>query len=155
MGDFQLPALRALNSAFKERGREDVIMIDVFPIHDGELLKLTFESSNSLWRQGVWLRSDKFLVVNGSEFPSVQVWKDTAPSEVLLRCHCDENILHLYNIWDRGQGRASQSWSSGMLVEELTNGRRYSCNDIGFETSFDKLIFRLERVSVDGSSART
>jgi hypothetical protein len=32
-----------------------------------------------------------------------------------------------------------------MLVEELPNGRRYCCNDIGFDTDFSKLIFRLEK----------
>jgi hypothetical protein len=33
-----------------------------------------------------------------------------------------------------------------MRVEELERARRYRCNDIGFDTAFDKLVFRIERV---------
>jgi hypothetical protein len=32
-----------------------------------------------------------------------------------------------------------------MLVDELPSGRRYRCNDFGFDTAFDKLVFRVER----------
>jgi hypothetical protein len=32
-----------------------------------------------------------------------------------------------------------------MRVTELPTGWRFGCNDIGFETAFDKLIFRIER----------
>ena len=141
----QLPVNRVFNQAFKEKGREDVIKIDVFPIQDGDLVTLTFESVNSPWRQGVWLKTDDYLIVNGQRPPSVQLWQDNAPNEVSVQCHTHNGCLHLYNIWDKGHGRESQSWTAGMLVEELASGRRYFCNDIGFDTKFDKLIFRVER----------
>jgi hypothetical protein len=35
--------------------------------------------------------------------------------------------------------------SSGMLIEEMPSGRRYRCNGIGFDTHFDKLVFRIEK----------
>jgi len=122
----------------------------VFHVNDGELLRLTFESVNSTWRQGVWLKTDDHLVVNQHQCPSLELWQDTAPREVLIECHTKNGRLHLYNTWDsgRGLGMESQSWSSGMLVDELPNGgKRYCCNDIGLDTSFSKLIFRIERVS--------
>ena len=146
MGNAPLPANRVMSGAFKERGRADVVMIDVLPIHDGDQVRLTFESQASSWRQGVWLSTDSHLVVSQQQSPSVQLWQDSAPTEVLIECHTKNGCLHLYNIWDKGNGRESQSWTSGMLVEELPNGRRYRCNDIGFETDFDKLVFRLERL---------
>ncbi len=146
MSNIELPDKRVLNSGFKEKGRNDVVKIEIFPIHDGDLLKLTFESKNSPWKQGVWLKTDEHLVVNQQESPSVQLWEDVAPNEVLIECHTRNGCLHLYNIWDKGNGRESQSWTSGMLVEELPNGRRYRCNDIGFDTNFEKLVFRVERV---------
>jgi hypothetical protein len=31
-----------------------------------------------------------------------------------------------------------------MLVEEIPNGKRFRCNDIGFATNFDKIVFRIE-----------
>ena len=145
MTSAKLPCERVLNSAFKERGRDDVVMIDVFPIRDGDQLKLTFEGKESPWRQGVWLKTDDHLTINGRQSQSVQLWHDTAPTEVLIECHTQNGYVHLYNIWDKGSGRESQSWSSGMLVEELPNGRRYHCNDIGFDTTFSRLVFRIER----------
>jgi hypothetical protein len=36
---------------------------------------------------------------------------------------------------------------SGMRIDELPNGRRYYCNEIGFETEFDRLIFVWKIVS--------
>lgn len=138
------------STAFKERGRNDVIKIDVFPIRDGELLQLTFEKVNSSWRQGVCLSTDTYLLVNDQRCPSVEIWQDTAPKNVKIECHTQSGDLRLYNIWDsgRGLGMESQSWSSGMLIERLSNGRRYCCNDIGFDTNFDNLVFRLERVDL-------
>jgi hypothetical protein len=38
----------------------------------------------------------------------------------------------------------SQALSSGMKIENVTGGRRYGCNDLGFDTAFDKLVFRLQ-----------
>ncbi len=140
-----LPTERVFSSAFKEKGRTDVVKIDVWTINEGDLLKLTFENSKSPWRQGVWLKTDAFLVVNQQRCPSAQLWQDSAPAEVLIECHTQNGRLHLYNIWDRGKGSESQSWTSGMLVEELPNGRRYRCNDIGVDPDFSKLVFRIEK----------
>jgi len=140
--------VRIYNSAFKERGREGVVMWDVLPIQDGERIKVIFESASSPWQQGVWLQTDKGLEVDGLHCASVELWMNTAPQEVICECFTDDGFLSVYNIWDsgRGYGTESQAWSSGMLIEESLNGRRYHCNDIGFETSFDKLVFRIERV---------
>jgi hypothetical protein len=142
----KLPGDRTMNSAFKEKGRLDVVTIDVFEIDDGDLIKLSFESTMSPWRQGVWLKTDECMVINQQQCPSAQLWQDTATTEVLIECHTIDKRLHLYNIWDKGKGYESQSWTSGMLVEELSNGRRYRCNDIGFDTDFTKLVFRIERI---------
>ena len=145
MNQRELPPERVRNNEFSKKGRDDVFMIDVFPVTDGEQIKVTFESVKSPWRQGAWLRTDGYLVVNEQRCPSVQLWQDSAPREIVIECHTQNRCLHIYNIWDRGRGRESQAWSSGMLIEDIPNGRRYHCNDIGFETSFDKLVFRVER----------
>jgi hypothetical protein len=142
-----LPNKRVFSNAFKEKGRTDVVKIEVFPVRNGDQLILTFESKESPCRQGVWLKSDGSLTVNKMQSPSLQIWEDTAPRQVLLNCHTTDGRIHLYNIWDRGGGYESQTWTSGMLVEEIANGRRYRCNDIGLETNFNKLVFRLERVA--------
>lgn len=149
-GKEYLPNERIYSSGFAEQGRSDVVLIEVISVADREVLKLVFESTNSPWRQGVWLATDQVVVINNVKCPSAELWYDTAPREVLIQCRTEENILWLYNIWDDGNGRQSQAWTSGMLVEELANGWRYRCNDIGFETNFDKLVFRLERTGRPG-----
>lgn len=148
MSKFELPIERIMSDAFKERGQSNIVMIDVFPIRDGDMLKLVFEDVRSPWRQGVWLKTDRGLLINHELCGSALIWYDTAPREVLIECRTENRCLHLYNVWDRGEGSDSQAWSSGMLVEELPHGRRYRCNDIGFDTKFDKLIFRIEKLVI-------
>ena len=89
-------------------------------------------------REDVVMWDDQFA-------PSMDLWVDTAPPEVVAHCMTADGNLSVYNIWDsgRGRGRESQAHSSGMLVEDLPDGRRYRCNDIGFDTNFDKLVFRI------------
>lgn len=147
MSNIELPRERVLNTAFSDEGVDGVVKIDVFPIQDGDVLELVIESVNSTWRQGVWLRSDNGMLINGQQCPSATIWQDTAPDRVRMQCKTKDGCLHIYNVWDRGMGKDALAWSSGMLVEELANGRRYRCNDIGFETLFNKLVFRIERVS--------
>ena len=134
---------RIYNSAFDEK--LGVVLWDVFPIVDGEKLAVIFESKNSDWSQGVWLMSDQGLKIDGIRNKSIVLWYEMAPEQIEVICFTKNGLLSVYNVWDRGEGKNSQSHSSGMLVEELLNGRRYKCNDIGFDTNFDKLIFRVER----------
>mgnify|MGYP001393686477 CR=1 FL=1 len=143
-----LPVVKSpiFSKAFKEKGIENVVKWDVFPVSSGEILRLTFESSSGEAKQGVWLKSDKGIRLNSEVYKSVELWIDTAPKEVTFECITDDGLLSLYNIWDSGRGKESQAWSSGMLIEELPKGRRYKCNDLGFETSFQKLVFRIERI---------
>ena len=136
---------RQYSPSFRDKGRDDVVLLDVFPVHDGEEITVIFESVSSQARQGVWMKTDNGIIVNGLLCPSTDLWQDHAPPEVLCRCLTSDGILTVYNIWDRGDGRQSQGWTSGMLIEELPDGRRYRCNDSGFDTLFDKLVFRIER----------
>lgn len=145
MNQFQLPDHRILNVDRSEALSKEIVMVDVFPVKDGEVLSLAFESVNSSWRQGVRIQAEGYLVVNSIESPAMEVWYDTAPKNMQIECHTSSGLVHVYNIWDRGKGRDSQAWTSGMIIQELPQGRRYQCNDIGFETSFDKVVFRLER----------
>ena len=55
-------------------------------------------------------------------------------------------LLSVYNVFYRGPGTggtAEQVDSSAMLVEEKDNTYTYRCNDVGFVTDFDKLVFRI------------
>jgi len=55
-------------------------------------------------------------------------------------------LLSFYNIWDDGDGRESQAHTSGMIVEQKNKVLIYHCNDYGFETDFNKLVFSIEKL---------
>jgi len=141
---------RIYNTAFAERGRSDVIKWEAIPVGDGEVLTLHFESVASPWRQGVWLRTDRGITINGQTAPSMVLWQDTASAVVLFTCHCTNGFLSFYNVWYSAKTATemeSPSYSSGMLAEELPDGLRYRCNDIGFDTQFQKLVFSIRRTT--------
>jgi len=134
---------RILNKSFNLVN--DVVLWDIFPIRDKESITVFFESQNSTWAQGIWLMTDMGIECNSQKSSSIVLWFGKAPMKVEILCHTNDGKLNVYNVWDRGFGINSQFFSSGMLIEELENGRRYRCNDIGFDTNFDKLVFWIER----------
>jgi hypothetical protein len=138
-----MPIAPTRNDAFKERGLDNVVKIAVYPLAT-ENIVVTFESVVPGNRQGVWFKTDLGIWVNDQLCPSVELWHDTAPASVKCRCLSTDGHLFLYNIWERAGVRSSLAESSGMLIEELPSGRRYRCNDIGWNTAFDKLVFRVE-----------
>lgn len=135
-----------MSKGFEDKGKENVIKWEVQSIFDGQEVKLTFLGKNSPNRQGIWLKTDKGIEVMGETFSSIELWEDTAPKDLLLKCFTDNGMLSFYNIWDKGDGKKSQSYSSGMVKEEKDQRVIYGCNDIGFETNFDKLVFSLEKL---------
>lgn len=117
---------------------------DVIDVKGVVSIRVIFESASPSGRHGIWLMTEGTLVVDGARAASFDLWQDTAPPCVEIGIESNRGKLHVYNIWDSGAGRMSQAWTSGMLVEERSNGRRYKCNDIGFSEAFDSVVFRLE-----------
>jgi hypothetical protein len=138
-----LKPIRVMSKAFTERGRPEVVKIDVIPITDGQSVRLTFHAAGSQWRQGVWLATDTCIVLDGQKAQSMDVWKGADGESVDIVCHTSNGVLWVYNIWERNGRRESQLLSSGMLVDEQDGRRRYRCNDSGFETAFDKVVFSI------------
>ena len=121
-------------------------MVDRLAVADGQQLKVTFESVNAEWRQGVCLTTDGGFVVNNQTVKkSVVLWHDTAPREVLLRVQTKKGYCQVKNVWDTGDG-VVHSWHNGaaMIVEEIPSGRRYKCNDGRADDDFDEIVFRIE-----------
>lgn len=136
---------RIYNNSFE--GINNVVLWDVFPITNAETILVTFESKNSEWSQGVWLMCDKGIEMEGFTGKSAMLWYETSPKQVRVKCYSENGWLNVYNMWDRGNGPNSQSHTSGMLIKEIPHGRRYHCNDIGFQSDFDKLVFKIERLA--------
>ncbi|WP_054950186.1 hypothetical protein [Numidum massiliense] len=137
---------RILNNAFFERGRNNVILWEAQPVSNGQEVKVRFICKNSPRRQGIWLRTDQGIEVMGNLYKSISLWEDTAPKESVIKCYTKNGLLSFYNIWEGEYGRSSQSYSSGMLLEQKGNELIYSCNDYGFDTDFDKLVFSIGKL---------
>jgi len=141
----QVGTEKIYNQAFE--GRTDIISWDVIRIENEQLLKIRFISKNSNNRQGVRLAidvGDGHLEINGISKKGMELWEDTAPKEIICKCHTKSGLVSVYNIWDKGRGRQSLLLTSGMLIEKKGNVYIYHCNDYGYETNFDKFIFSIE-----------
>ena len=136
-----------LSSTLSRDGRP-VWKIDALACAEGDVFTLTFEDAAQRWRQGIWLAVDGRLAVDDVESPQLVLWRDTAPRVVNLTVRrTDDRLLRLYNVWDSGRGRRmeSQSATSGMLRQDLADGYRYRCTDIGPDPDFSALTFSLTR----------
>ena len=123
-------------------------MVDCLHAAAGQTFKVRFEAVNSEWRQGVHLRTDgTFEVNNQIVSKSIELWSDSAPPEVVLKVYSKKGKIQVRNVWDTGDG-AMQSWHNGaaMIVDEISGGRRYRCNDGHPDEDFADLIFSIEPI---------
>lgn len=136
--------LRSYSSTVQGPGGDPAILIESLEVRPGQKICLTFESADPSWRQGLFLGTAGLSSVAGATSPQLNLWTDSAPPEVLIYVLETDGSLVLYNIWDSGRGRRSQSHTSGMILEHLAdNGRRYWCTDFGSTPDFGKLVFRI------------
>ena len=125
---------------------QDLSLVDILSVEQGERIRVVFESFGSDWRQGVMLRAPGPIEVAGESINGpVVLWQDTAPREVDLVVS-KKGELRVKNVWDRGNGVVDSGHNgAAIIVEELPNGRRYRCNDGHPDEDFDDIVFRLER----------
>jgi len=125
-----------------------VVMADDFPLPaEKTRLKYRILSTNSEWKQGIFLKTQGVLVFNGGEKVSnkwAAIWEHISPREDEFTCYSKSGLLEVKNVWDTGNG-VVESWHNGaaMWMEQLPNGRRYHCNDGHPDDDFDDLIFKL------------
>lgn len=139
---------RLYNTAFKDVG--EVVLWEVLTIDKEQEFNLEFISTNSEYKQGIRLAIDVgegYIEINNIKAKEMYLWEDTSPKKVHVKCVSSEGKLSIYNVFDRGQergGKRSLTDFSGMITEEYENSIIYKCNDAGFESDFDKLIFKIE-----------
>ncbi len=128
---------------------------------DGEVFKLLFESTNSDWQQSVTLVTDKGIRLGNKNFRRcVTIHYDPSHPESLFEVRTKEGMLWVWNSWHYRdlQGSlhtASQLNYAGMIVEMLSTGFRYRCNEGRDDDDYDDLIFRIERTQMaDSASAK-
>lgn len=120
-------------------------LVDRIPIKSPSSIRLIFESVNADWRQGVLLRTDRYIEVNDQQLKKLVVlWQDTAPKEVVMLVTSKKGELQVKNVWDTGDGTMDSGHNgAAMIVEGSGTTRRYLCNDGRPDDDFDDLVFRL------------
>ena len=138
---------RLYNDSFE--GYDNAVLWEVLKIKHEQEMEVEFVSTNSKYLQGIRFAIDVgegYIEGNGVKASEMYLWEDTAPKITKLKCVSEKGLLSVYNAFYRGPGTggiAEQVDSSGMLVEEKDNTYTYRCNDAGFVTDFDKLVFRI------------
>ncbi len=148
---YEIGTKRLYNECFPD---QEVVLWDVLNIKEEQELLFSFISTNSKYVQGVRLAIDAgegYIEINSQKNKSFHIWETTCPKKVHIKCVSKKGLLSVYNIYDLGEsvggrpgGVRSLGGYSGMLIENNNNIITYKCNDVGFETNFDKLIFQIE-----------
>jgi len=137
---------RAIAPWCDKAGRE-VLMIEALPVSAGDVARLRFERQTQARPQGVWLGTVGNLRVLDREGSQFELWY--APDAPIIHIEVVETdgLLRFYNIFEHPPGSGlerSQMNGSGMLPDVVQDGWiRYSCNDFGLDTEFDKLVFSI------------
>lgn len=138
--------LESRGKPIEYNGRK-IQMVDVVnlqPKH--QRIRLTFEKTSSVWKQGVMLSTKGVFIVNKQKVKnSVVLWQDSAPQVVDFDVNSKDGELEVRNVWDTGDGTV-HSWHAGaaIYVEEIEAGKRYHCNDGQLDDNFSDLIFKIE-----------
>lgn len=124
-------------------------MIETMACSDGDRFLVTFEDAEPRWTQGLWLAVDGQLAVADSINDQFVLWRDTAPSKVMVEVRSTlDGLLRFHNVWNSGRGYGpweSQSHTSGMMREDVPGGYRYRCSDINPSPTYGALVFTIER----------
>ncbi|MEW6609164.1 MAG: hypothetical protein AB1414_17260 [bacterium] len=125
-----------------------LIRHDEFPVAKKGKIVVVIESTNSEWKQGIGLRTDKSLLIKGyKKVTDIAIWDKVKNRPIEIFYESKNNKILVWNIWDSKRSGGINFWLNGsaMIVEELPNGRRYKCNDAHPDDNFDDIIFRIER----------
>lgn len=158
----QIGKERIYSKEWAERGRTEVVEWDVQPICSEQLIKITFISQNSPHYQGVRIGVDfgkGGIEIEGSFYhhDASVVWEPSTPKQLVWKCLTNKGLLSIYNIrvekehWSGHPFMYALSRGCGMLIEQYGDSLIYHCNDVGFDTNFDKLVFSIEKLPPDAA----
>ena len=147
MPNFEELFLESKGKPIEYNGKE-VRMMDEFPVKNGDTFTLSMEKYNSEWKQGIYLETKGFFLVNKQKIKNtIVLWQDSAPEivEFELSLKKTESLM-VKNVWDAGDG-VMHSWhyGSGIIIEDFANGKRYYCNDGHPDDNFDDIVFTLSK----------
>ena len=147
----KLPTIRRRGPRLSEAVIEQGIVAQ-----DGEIFRLVFESVRSEWEQSVTLVTDKAVIVDNTQYKKgLIVHYSLSHPSLSLIARTREGMLWVWNSWqyrDKQQILRTESHLNyaGMIVEDISNGFRYRCNEGRDDDDYDDLVFRIERTGAIG-----
>lgn len=127
---------------------KSLLRLDRLEIGSKATIRITLEECNSNWHQGVHLRVDKGFIVEGKRVKDIRIWYNDEVKSVEYDVETKNGQLLVWNVWDVGDG-VVHSWHNGaaMVIEDINNGRKYSCNDGHPDDNLNDLIFKIELIN--------
>ncbi len=136
-----------------------LVLADKFPIENGQTIKISIESTNSEYIQGLSVDITGSCEVGGKLWKKGKgvkmiFWEDAQlidPKNIQITIFSKQGYVWIQNIWETVNHLGNKSIDSGhngaaMIVEEIENGRRYRCNDGHPDDNFDDIIFSIQRI---------
>jgi len=144
---------------------------DRFPVHNGDALKISIESTNNQRPQGLVVDITGSCEMGGEIFKQGKgvrmfFWGDaehTDRKNIEIKDFTKLDNVIIYNVWKKknhylmsapdGKPMQKESssveyWHGGaaMIIEEIPNGRRYRCNDGTPDDDFNDIVFSIQRI---------
>lgn len=132
---------------------------DRFPVSNGEKLKISIETTNSEYIQGVSIDVTGSCEVQGKIWKKGKgvkmiFWEDGElidPKNIEITVFTKLGYVWVQNIWECSDHRGVKYTDYGhhgaaMLIEEIENGRRYYCNDGHPDENFDDIVFTIQKI---------
>jgi hypothetical protein len=127
---------------------EDKIVYRIFKIKIKPISEISIyvEKVNSEWAQGFKIETIGKMICGDSVAynKSFVFWEKTAPKVIHVSLESRNGELKVWNVWNNGSG-CTEAWlnGAGMVIEEISNGYRFKCNDGHPDDNFDDLVFRI------------
>ncbi|MDB2614403.1 hypothetical protein N9Y92_04540 [Chlamydiales bacterium] len=148
---------------------KELFLEDFFPVKDGDVLSVSIESTNSEFKQGLYVNITGHCEIDGNKHKKGKgirslYWEDTCPKESLIKVFTKKGFVKIANIWEsttkyllndennkpfwkENKSLDYGHWGSAMIVEPIEGGRRYRCNDRHPDEDFDDIIFTVKNLT--------
>lgn len=152
MADFSREFIKSKGKPINYRGTE-IISIDRISIPSKVEIKVRLISTNSNWRQGIYIETNDKIKSNNLVGKRFILWQELFEknNEREYTCYSKNGMLLIWNAWNTGKNRGTDAWigNAAMIKETIGNGVfRYRCNDGHLEEKrpidFDDIIFEVE-----------
>lgn len=134
---------QSLGRPIEYKGRT-IMRYDELQVPNEALVKIRFISQNSEWRQGIIIRVNGALIIDGEKIKNgIVLWYNENQLHYSFSLKSKDNKCLVYNCWEASGIKHSGFAGAAMHYDKIENGKRYYCNDGHLDDNFTDLIFDL------------